>query len=187
MNQKKYGHKPYGHSWSGLLEGRAAFLMAEAWKWIIKIYTGNHGETLNGKLLNSEVILYGESGNFASISSLANQRFWIGIIFILWQFCVAILLGVQGLKMAILSLCGPPYVLYQSGTWQTFQMQKKKVSNMLLHCLVKCVFCQVYLDPHICLLSSTSKQSISAGHSWHCLSVLSTAKEREDIRVLVCH
>lgn len=64
---------------------------------------------------------------------------------------------------------------------------EKKVSNILLHCLVKCILCQVYLDPHICLLSSTSKQSISAGHSWHCLSVLSAAEEREDIRVLVCH
>jgi len=29
---------------------------------------------------------------------------------------------------------------------------------------------------------ATSKQSISAGHSCHCLSVLSAAKDREDIK-----
>ena len=59
---------------------------------------------------------------------------------------------------------------------------KKKVSNVLMHCLVKSIFYQVYLDPRICLLMATSKQSISAGHSWHCLSVLSAAKEREDVK-----
>lgn len=38
------------------------------------------------------------------------------------------------------------------------------------------------MDPHICLLIGTSKQSISVGHSRHYLSVLCAAKEREDIK-----
>lgn len=59
---------------------------------------------------------------------------------------------------------------------------KKKVSKVVMHWLVNCIFYQVYLDPRICLLVATSKQSISAGHSWHCLSVLSAAKEREDVK-----
>lgn len=48
---------------------------------------------------------------------------------------------------------------------------------MLLHCLVKCIFYQVYLDTHICLLMATSKQSFCRAQL--ALSLLSAAKERE--------
>lgn len=85
------------------------------------------------------------------------------------------------LKMAMLNLKGPSYLLYHSRPWKHFKC-KKRVLNVLMCCLVNCIFNQVYLDPHICLLMRTSKQFISVGHSWHCLSVLSAAKEREDVK-----
>lgn len=62
-------------------------------------------------------------------------------------------------------------------------MEKK--NNKSMHqwiFLVKCIFFHVYWDLHISVSLATSKQSTSAGHSWRCLSVLSLAKEREDIK-----
>lgn len=38
------------------------------------------------------------------------------------------------------------------------------------------------MDPSICLLMATSKQSVSAGHSWQHLSVLSAARKKEDVK-----
>lgn len=69
--------------------------MAEAWKWMIKIYTGNHCKTLNGSLLKAQGILSAEQKKqfFSWILWLTKHRIWI--ILILWQVCLALLLGHQ--------------------------------------------------------------------------------------------